>query len=110
MGHRTKPVWNPDDQWIWSDQFAHPAIIEVETFEQAQAKLATKCAATPIVKPRRTPQPNLLRGMLFCGLCERGMQSQWLRDMSYYRCRFPDQYAIANRLAHHPTHPAGRRR
>jgi len=28
------------------------------------------------------------------------MQGQWLRGMAYYRCRFPDQYAMANHLAH----------
>lgn len=35
-----------------------------------------------------------------CGLCNRRMQGQWLREMPYYRCRFPDEYANANRLAH----------
>src|SRR5262249_12931754 len=52
------------------------------------------------VKPRRTPRPYLFRGALICGICQRRMQGHWLRDAAYYRCRFPDQYAIANKLAH----------
>lgn len=28
------------------------------------------------------------------------MQGQWLRGTAYYRCRFPDQYASANKLPH----------
>lgn len=83
-----------------SDEPAHPAIIDTDSWEQAQARLATKGAATGTVKPRRTPRPYLFRGVLFCGLCDRRMQAQWLRGMPYYRCRFPDQYATANGLTH----------
>jgi site-specific DNA recombinase len=100
MGHRTKLVWNSANNWVRSERPAHPAIVDVETFERAQQKLATKGRATTIVKPRRTPRPYLFRGKLLCGLCNRRMQGQWLREMPYYRCRFPDEYANANKLAH----------
>ncbi|WP_432990687.1 recombinase family protein [Dactylosporangium sp. CA-233914] len=100
MGHRTKQVWNDTDKWIWSDNLAHPAIVDTDTFEQVQAKIATKGASTTTVKPRRTPRPYLFRGALICGICQRRMQGHWLRDAAYYRCRFPDQYAIANKLTH----------
>jgi site-specific DNA recombinase len=100
MGNRTKLVWNPADKWVWSDQPAHPAIIDTDTFTHVQAKLATKGASTTTVKPRRTPRDYLFRGLLFCALCQRRMQGQWLRETAYYRCRFPDQYALANHLAH----------
>jgi site-specific DNA recombinase len=53
-GHRTKLVWNPAHKWIWSEEPAHPAIIDSACWEQVQAKLATKAAATTTVKPRRT--------------------------------------------------------
>ncbi|MDF5759397.1 DUF2637 domain-containing protein [Spongiactinospora sp. TRM90649] len=36
--------------------------------------------------------------MLFCGYCERRMQGNWNNDQAYYRCRFPTQYAMVNRL------------
>jgi hypothetical protein len=42
----------------------------------------------------------LFRGFLVCGLCDRRMQGHWLREAAYYRCRCPDEYAIASKLAH----------
>ncbi len=108
LGHRTKLVWNPASKWVWSDQPAHPAIVDTDSFEQVQAKLATKGVATTTVKPRRTPRPYLFRGVLLCGLCDRRMQGHWLRGKAYYRCRFPEQYAMANHLAHPHTTPSKR--
>ena len=62
--------------------------------------MATKGVSTPTVKPRRSHRPYLFRGLLLCGLCDCRMQGQWLREMAYYRCRFPNEYAIANKVAH----------
>jgi hypothetical protein len=28
------------------------------------------------------------------------MQGHWVNDASYYRCRFPAEYALANRVRH----------
>jgi hypothetical protein len=28
------------------------------------------------------------------------MQSHWVNDAPYYRCRFPAEYALANRVQH----------
>jgi DNA invertase Pin-like site-specific DNA recombinase len=100
LGHTSKQVWNPAEKWIWSDQPAHPAIVDTDTFERAQARLATRGKATTLVKPRSTSRPYLFRGLLYCGLCQRRMQGQWLREQHYYRCRFPEQYAQANTLTH----------
>jgi DNA invertase Pin-like site-specific DNA recombinase len=100
LGHMTRLRWNTSDKWVRSDKPAHPAIIDLDTFDQVQAKLATRGATTTQVKPRRTPRPYIFRGLLFCGVCGRRMQGQWLHDMAYYRCRFPEEYAIANKLAH----------
>jgi hypothetical protein len=36
--------------------------------------------------------------VLFCGYCERRMQGNWNNDQAYYRCRFPAEYALANRV------------
>jgi site-specific DNA recombinase len=35
-----------------------------------------------------------------CGLCGRRMQGHWVNDAPYYRCRFPADYALANRVEH----------
>lgn len=49
-------------------------------------------------KPRRMRRPYALRGCLWCGICERRMQSHWANSAPYYRCRFPAEYALANRV------------
>ena len=28
------------------------------------------------------------------------MQGQWINEASYYRCRFPTEYALANKIDH----------
>ena len=28
------------------------------------------------------------------------MQGHWVRDLTYYRCRFPAEYALADRVEH----------
>jgi site-specific DNA recombinase len=40
------------------------------------------------------------RGLLYCGLCDRRMQGHWANEPPYYRCRYPEEYALANRVLH----------
>jgi hypothetical protein len=42
----------------------------------------------------------VLRGMLHCAVCRRRMQGNWNNEQAYYRCRFPAEYALANRVEH----------
>jgi site-specific DNA recombinase len=42
----------------------------------------------------------VLRGAVICGVCERRMQGQWSNERPYYRCRFPEEYALANKVDH----------
>ena len=42
LGHETKLRWNSADAWVWSDRPAHPAIVDTETFQQVQARLASR--------------------------------------------------------------------
>jgi hypothetical protein len=44
--------------------------------------------------------PYALRGCVWCGVCERRMQSHWVNDAPYYRCRFPAEYALATKIEH----------
>lgn len=37
---------------------------------------------------------------MVCGLCGRRMSGKWNNDQAYYLCRFPDEYAPANRITH----------
>jgi site-specific DNA recombinase len=100
LGHTTKMRWNDEDKWIFSEEIVHPPVIDDETFAKAQQLLAAKNARQVIRRPRTSPRPYVLRGLLFCGICRRRMQGSWNNDQSYYRCTFPDQYARTNHVQH----------
>jgi site-specific DNA recombinase len=53
-----------------------------------------------VQRPHPTPRPYVFRGLLLCGYCGRRMQGSWNNGQAYYRCRFPEQYALANRVDH----------
>jgi hypothetical protein len=100
LGHTTKLRWNPSDKWIWSDKIVHPPIIGRDDFDQVQVMLAGRATAPAEHKPHRRFHSYALRGCVYCGACERRMQSHWVNDAPYYRCRFPAEYALANRVQH----------
>ena len=101
-GHRTKLRWNDEDAWVRSPGVAHEPLITAEVFEAARARRAANGRNT-IRKPRRTPRPYLLRGLLRCGLCDRRMQGSWNHEQAYYRCRYPTEYALPRRAQHPRT-------
>lgn len=80
----------------------HAAIIDVGTFAAAQQVLAGRRHKPAQPKVRRTPHRYALRGILHCGLCDRRMQGHRAHDAAYYRCRYPQEYGLANRV-HHPS-------
>ena len=100
-GHRTRLRWNDEDAWVRSPGVAHEPLISPEVFEAARARRAAN-GRTTIRKPRRTPRPYLLRGLLRCGLCDRRMQGSWNHERAYYRCHYPTEYALP-RGTQHPT-------
>jgi site-specific DNA recombinase len=103
LGHTTKMRWNEAGKWIYSDQVVHPPVIDDETFRQAQQLLAAKNAREVDRRPRSSPRPYPLRGLLYCGICKRRMQGSWNNGQTYYRCTFPSQYALTNQIAHPPS-------
>jgi site-specific DNA recombinase len=94
LGHITKMRWNDAGKWIWSEQAAHEPLIDTATFEQAQALRRARGAARR--GPRRTSRPYCLRGLLFCGLCQRRMQGSWNNQAAYYRCMFLPAMAVTS--------------
>jgi site-specific DNA recombinase len=103
QGHTTKMRWNQDDKWIFSDQVVHPVIIDAEIFAEAQQLLKAKNARQVERRPRSSPRPYPLRGLLFCGICERRMQGTCNNHQTYYRCTFPAEYARTNQIQHPRT-------
>jgi site-specific DNA recombinase len=101
MGHTSLMRWNPPSQWIVSTDPAHPAIIDPVTFDAAQQRLhrrGRQRGGEP--RSRRTRTPYVFGGMLHCAYCQRRMQGQQSNGEPYYRCRYPQEYALANPVDH----------
>jgi DNA invertase Pin-like site-specific DNA recombinase len=99
LGYETRLQWNDRDQWVWSDQPAHPAIISRETFTAVAERLASRSPRSER-SPRRSAHPYMLRGLVRHQQCQRKMQGNWVRGRAHYRCSYPAEYAIANTVDH----------
>jgi site-specific DNA recombinase len=99
-GHVAKMRWNPNDKWIWSEQMVHQPLVTMEEFEQVQQIMAARSHSPVLHKPHRSKHEYALRGCVFCGVCHRRMEGLWANRAPCYRCRFPEQYAIANKIDH----------
>jgi site-specific DNA recombinase len=100
LGHTARMRWNDQDQWVWSDAIVHPPIIDEETFGRAAEVQAARRLRPPVHRPHRSKHDYVLRGLLYCGVCGRKMQGHWANHAPYYRCRFPVEYALVNKLEH----------
>ena len=100
LGHTTKMRWNDAGKWIYSEQLVHPQVIDAETFEQTQQLIESRRHVTGPRERLRTSHVYVLRGRIVCGICDRKMQGHWSNEMAYYRCRFPAEYALANKISH----------
>ncbi|MGR6320810.1 recombinase family protein [Micromonospora soli] len=101
MGHTGVMRWNTRDKWVVSKEIIHEPLIDDATFEQVQAILQRRGRGTggQHVK-QRTRNPYVFRGMIYCAACDRRMQGQYNHGDAYYRCRFPQEYALANQVPH----------
>ncbi|WP_280410861.1 recombinase family protein [Nocardia asiatica] len=93
-GNVTRFRRSPTHRIVRSKSPAHPPIVSVETFTQAQllrrqragggnrtrAKLERNRASSGL-------RPYLLSGLVRCAGCSRKMQAELVRDAVYYRCR-----------------------
>jgi site-specific DNA recombinase len=100
LGHTTKMRWNDQGDWIFSEDLTHPPVISQETFAQGQQMLALRRRSSGPRERLRTRHVYALGGRFICGLCDRKMQAHWANGLAYYRCRFPAEYAIANKSSH----------
>ena len=57
-------------------------------------------AAGPLSTSHAAMRACAFGGSMFCGVCERRMQGQWVSHAPYYRFRFPAGYALASKLSH----------
>jgi site-specific DNA recombinase len=78
MGHTGVMRWSPRDKWVVSKDITHPPLIDDATFEEAQALLSRRRRRTDGGRTRkRTRNPYVFRGLIYCAACERRMQGQY---------------------------------
>ncbi|MEV6371487.1 zinc ribbon domain-containing protein [Micromonospora musae] len=51
-------------------------------------------------RQRRARNPYIFRGLIYCAACQRPVQGQYNHGAPYYRCRFPQEYALVNEVDH----------
>jgi site-specific DNA recombinase len=100
LGHVPVMRWNPRDKWITSQEIVHEPVISDETFNAARDLLGSRAHNPAAHKPHRTRHPYLFKSLIYCSVCKRRMQGQHSHDVAYYRCRYPSDYALANRVDH----------
>jgi hypothetical protein len=108
-GHVVRFRRSSADRVVRSREQAHPAIVSVETFTQAQLRRRSRSAGgiRNLGKLERTrttgTRPYLLRGLVRCGLCGRRMQGAVIRKReTYYRCLARTLAPGSAALAGHP--------
>jgi hypothetical protein len=69
-GEKKSRIFRPQDEWIKLPDSAVPAIVSADVWQAAQEALATRKAAHAT---RNAARPFLLRGMVYCGVCQRRM-------------------------------------
>ncbi|MEU5931158.1 zinc ribbon domain-containing protein [Micromonospora sp. NPDC047187] len=75
--------------------------IDEATFEQAQTLLVRHRLGLDLPqRQRRARNPYVFRGPIYCAACNRRMQGQYNHGAAYYRCRFPQEHALANDVSH----------
>jgi site-specific DNA recombinase len=87
LSHETRMRWNAADDWIWSSEQTHEALIDRETFRAAQARLTGGVATRAERGPRPTSRTYQLTGLVHCGLCGRRMEGSWNHGRPHCRCR-----------------------
>lgn len=92
-GHIVRFRRSRADRVVRSKRPAHPAIVSVATFTEAQLERRRRAGASNRARAKleRTRRGScrtyLLSGLLRCDACGRKMQAEIVRDSVYYRCR-----------------------
>ena len=107
-GHVTRFRRSSADRIVRSRVPAHPEIVSVEEFTQAQLVRRSRGAGgmqgiAKLERARTAPKRTyMLRGRVRCELCTRKMQGGVVRDRVYYRCIARTLAPGASTLADHP--------
>ncbi|NUT49851.1 MAG: recombinase family protein [Saccharothrix sp.] len=107
-GNVTRFRRSSPDRIVRSRRPAHPEIVSVETFTEAQLLRRSRAAGgmRGIAKLERVrtggKRPYPLRGLIRCAVCGRKMQGEAVRKGTYYRCTARTLAPGSAALADHP--------
>jgi site-specific DNA recombinase len=101
LGNTNIVRWNPNERWVVSSGIVHPSLIDTAVFEEVQQILHTRGSGPGQPHTRhRSRHPYVLKGLVYCAICQRRMQGQQSNGEAYYRCRYAQEYAVANKIDH----------
>ena len=108
---RGRPVKRPRDQWVWSAEPTHEALVSRELFDAIEERAQQRNAPSKAKRPKAYPQRQgkragrlyVLRGRVYCGLCGRRMEGSCQRDEHWMRCQYVSRRGVAAAdLSGHP--------
>jgi site-specific DNA recombinase len=100
LGHTAVMRWNPTDKWVTSKEIVHEPLISDSDFERVQPLLAHRArTGTGTRRANRSRHPCIFRSLLYCAVCRRRMQGQHAHGVAYYRCRYPQEHALSNKIS-----------
>jgi site-specific DNA recombinase len=101
LGNTIIMRWNPQQKWVISKEIVHPPLVDSDAFNQIQQILHRRADGPGHEhQQHRTRHPYVLKGLVYCALCDRRMQGQQSNGEAYYRCRYALEYALANKISH----------
>jgi len=108
----TRRVEVPPEQWIWSREATHPALVSKDMWDAAQRISAARGNVQDAEQPKtRTGRRYRYRGRLWCKICKRRMRGVTRTtphapkpaSYTYYQC--PHDPAARAHAAAYPDHP-----
>ena len=101
LGNTAIVRWNPKQRWVVSKDIVHPPLVDSAIFEKVQQILHGRGSRVGLEhKKHRSRHPYVLKGLVYCAICQRRMQGQRSNGEAYYRCRYAQEYALANKINH----------
>ena len=105
-GHQTRMRWRDETSWVKPAALTHEALVSAELAALVSGRIATRTPGRS--RPRASPHPYALRGILFCARCGCKLQGSFRPSRSgapgrvLYRCEVKRSRALPPELADHP--------
>jgi site-specific DNA recombinase len=108
-----RPLIRPRDQWIWSPEPTHEAIVPRDLFDQVEGRAHSNNNPIGGDAPKLRPYPAhskpqgrrlyVLRGRVRCALCGRRMEGSHQKGNNWYRCQYVSKRGeAAAEISGHP--------